>query len=303
MVRTDNDAWSLATGVGATATMVAAGRARASKADRPVITDRFAEELVRAVGIDFFTRWASGELDAGEVDSPGNPWGVQPLTEAQAVRTAFIDAFVADAVSAGIRQVVILASGLDSRGYRLAWPASMTVFEVDQPDVLAFKTDTLAALHAEPATDLRAVPVDLRHDWAAALGHAGFDAGQPTAWVAEGLLAYLPAEAQDRLLDGITALSADGSRLLAEVFWHSFQDQRFVQEATRTWYAHGLDVALDDLCYFGERNDVATYLDRRGWSSKRTLLTELLAAHGFSVPLSHDEQPPQADHHYCAAVR
>ena len=48
MPRTDNDTWDLATSVGATATMVAAARAIASKADNPLIEDRFAEPLVRA---------------------------------------------------------------------------------------------------------------------------------------------------------------------------------------------------------------------------------------------------------------
>ena len=148
MTRTDDDTWDLATSVGATATMVAAGRARATKGR--LIDDPFAEPLVRAVGVDFFTRWAAGELDAAEVDIPGHPWGMQPMTDLLAVRTGFIDAFLVDAAAAGIRQAVILASGLDARGYRLTWPAGMTLFEVDQPRVIEFKTATLAALGAGP---------------------------------------------------------------------------------------------------------------------------------------------------------
>ena len=221
MPRTDNDTWDLATSVGATATMVAAGRARASIADHPVIEDQFAQPLVQAVGVDFFTRWAAGELDPADVDIPDHPWGMQPMTDLLAVRTRFIDQFVADAAAAGIRQAVILASGLDARGYRLSWPSDMTVFEIDQPQVIEFKTATLAALGAKPTVDLRAVPIDLRDDWPAALRQAGFDAQRPTAWIAEGLLAFLPPEAQDRLLDNITALSADGSRLVAEIFLNS----------------------------------------------------------------------------------
>lgn len=73
MGRTDNDTWDLATSVGATATMVAAGRARATRTG--LIDDPFAEPLVRAVGVDFFTRWAAGELDASDVDTPDAPWG------------------------------------------------------------------------------------------------------------------------------------------------------------------------------------------------------------------------------------
>ena len=143
MARTENDSWDLATSVGATATMVAAGRARATRADNPLIEDRFAEPLVRSVGIDFFTRWASGELDPVDVDVPGAPWGMQRMTDMLAARTRYIDAFFADATAAGIRQVVILASGLDARAYRLPWAAGTTVFEIDQPQVIEFKTATI----------------------------------------------------------------------------------------------------------------------------------------------------------------
>jgi methyltransferase (TIGR00027 family) len=216
MPRTDNDTWDLATSVGATATMVAAARAVATKADNPLINDPFAEPLVRAVGIDFLTRLANGDLDAADVDQDDSTWKLQQMPDAMAARTRFFDAFFAEATKAGIRQAVILASGLDARAYRLEWPTGMTVFEVDQPEVIAFKTETLAELGAAPTTDRRTVAIDLRNDWPAALTEAGFDRSQPTAWIAEGLLGYLPPEAQDRLLDNIAALSADGSRLATE---------------------------------------------------------------------------------------
>ncbi len=257
MARTENDTWDLATSVGATATMVAAGRARATKAG--LIDDPFAEPLVQAVGIDFFTRWAAGELDSAEVDIPDHPWGMQPMTDLLAARTRLIDTFCADAVAAGVRQAVILASGLDARAYRLSWPADMTLFEIDQPQVIEFKAATLAASGAEPTVDLRTVPIDLRHDWPAALQRAGFDPERPTAWIAEGLLAFLPPEAQDRLLDNITALSADGSRLVAEIFLNSPESLEVMHTAAQKWYEHGLAAHIDDLWYSGERNDVAMY--------------------------------------------
>ncbi|MBY0387814.1 MAG: class I SAM-dependent methyltransferase [Mycobacterium pseudokansasii] len=216
MPRTDNDTWDLATSVGATATMVAAARAIATKAPAPLIEDRFAEPLVRAVGVDFFTRWATGDLVAADVDDDESVWKLEHMPDAMAARTRFFDSFFRDATQAGIRQAVILASGLDARAYRLAWPADMTVFEIDQPQVIGFKTATLARLGAAPAADLRPVAVDLRHDWPKALLHAGFDRSRPTAWIAEGLFGYLPPAAQDRLLDNVTALSADGSRLGCE---------------------------------------------------------------------------------------
>src|ERR1700734_2343453 len=146
MPRTDNDTWDLATSVGATATMVAAARAVATKADNPLINDQFAEPLVRAVGIDFLTRLATGDLNAADVDAEDSTWKLQQMPDAMAARTRFFDAFFAEATEAGIRQAVILASGLDARAYRLAWPTGMTVFEVDQPEEIAFKTETLDRL-------------------------------------------------------------------------------------------------------------------------------------------------------------
>ena len=111
---------------------------------------------------------------------------------------------------------MILASGLDTRAYRLPWPADTVVFEIDQPEVIAFKSRTLAELGAEPTAERRTVAIDLREDWPSALQAAGFDPTQPTAWIAEGLLIYLPPDAQDRLFDDITALSAPGSRIATE---------------------------------------------------------------------------------------
>ena len=58
MMRAEDDTWDLASSVGATATMVAAARAVATRTADPLITDPFAEPLVRAVGVDFSTRGA-----------------------------------------------------------------------------------------------------------------------------------------------------------------------------------------------------------------------------------------------------
>jgi methyltransferase (TIGR00027 family) len=294
MPRTDNDTWDLATSVGATATMVAAARAVATKSENPLINDQFAEPLVRAVGVDFLTRWAAGELDAAKVDTADSSWKLQQMPDAMAARTRFFDAFFHEATEAGIRQAVILASGLDARAYRLAWPAGMTVFEVDQPEVIAFKTQTLSELGASPTTDRRTVAIDLRNDWPAALTEAGFDRNQPTAWIAEGLLGYLPPEAQDRLLDNISALSADGSRLATEAIpdmpdVDKEKARELMQQATEQWRAHGFDLNFEELGYEGDRADVAEYMDGLGWRSVGRPMSELLAEHGLSpVPQTSD---------------
>jgi methyltransferase (TIGR00027 family) len=301
MARTDNDSWDLATSVGATATMVAAGRARATRADNPLIEDRFAEPLVRAVGVDFFTRWASGELDPADVDVPGAAWGMQRMTETLAARTRYIDAFFSRAANAGIRQVVILASGLDARAYRLPWAPGTTVYEIDQQGVIDFKAATIAELGARPTAEVRAVPIDLRRDWSSALRRAGFDTGQPAAWAAEGLLGFLPSDAQDRLLDNITALSADGSQLVAEVWLVSEANQLALKTSTQKWRDYGLDVELESLGFPGERHDVATYLADRGWRPVRTPTNQLLADNGLPL-LDTGDDAPFSRNYYCTAV-
>jgi len=303
MTRTDNDTWDLATSVGATATMVAAARAIATKADEPLIDDPFAEPLVRAVGVDFLTRWATGELSGDDLDADGSGWGLQQMPAAMASRTMFFDGFFADAAAAGIRQAVIFASGLDARAYRFDWPSDMTVFEIDQPEVIAFKTTTLEGLGAEPTADLRSVAIDLRDDWQTALLAAGFDTSKPAAWIAEGLFGYLPPEAQDRLLDSVTALSAQGSRIATEAVPSGSLDdvdidavRERMRESTAKWRDHGFELDFSELGFHGERNDVGEYLDARGWTSVGMPMGELLVSNGFPpLPQSDDDQMTMND--------
>lgn len=293
VVRSDDDCWDLTSHVGATATLVAAGRARATNSAEPLIEDRFAEPLVRAVGIEFLIKWATGELSASDVDDPEAAWGLQRMTTELVARTRYFDQFFADATATGMRQAVILASGLDARGYRLSWPPGMTVYEIDQPDVLRFKAETLAQLGAEATVDLRMVPADLRHDWPAALLRSGFEPALPTAWIAEGLFGYLPPEAQDRLLDNVTDLSAPGSRMALEAFMGSSDlDSERIEEsirrATRTWRDHGFHLDIWSLNYSGARSDVSDYLDKHGWRSVGTTSARLLADHDLpAVPGNH----------------
>jgi methyltransferase (TIGR00027 family) len=281
--RKENDTWDLTTGVGAVATAAAAARALASRGASPLIKDAFAEPLVRALGVNFFTRLASGELDPAEI------FGMH-MAYTVAVRTRFFDEFFSEATKAGVRQAVILAAGLDSRPYRLSWPAEMTVYEIDQPQVIDFKTKTLADL--VPNADRRAVGIDLRQDWPAALRRAGFDAAQPTVWGAEAMLDFLPSDAQDRLLDNITALSAAGSRLATDYLPNRGHVEAMMpartQPVTDRWRDHGLDIDITDLIYPGDRNDVARYLNTHGWGTVETSLAELFVASGLP-PLSDDE--------------
>ena len=294
MARTDDDSWDLASSVGATATLVALARALASREPVGLVDDPFAEALVRAVGIEAFTRVLDGEVGAarheGDIAVAGQEGAAlladaKPLIDVVAVRTRFFDDFFSAACAAGIRQAVILAAGLDSRAYRLSWPAGTTIFEIDQPDVIAFKAQVLADIGAAPAADIQTVGIDLRQDWPAALRAHGFDDSAPTAWIAEGLLIYLPPEAQERLLDDIDALSAPDSRLATE--YHPDGGAGIAARAssmTAQWTQHGLDLNLGQLFYAGERRPVVDQLEYLGWTVTARPRPEMFAAYGRDFP-------------------
>ncbi|MGA8544066.1 MAG: class I SAM-dependent methyltransferase, partial [Mycobacterium sp.] len=215
--RTEGDSWDITESVGATALSVAAARAVETASADPLIRDEFAYLLVSSAGQPW-ARLASPGLEWLDDDEHGRR-AHRLACDYQAVRTHFFDNYFADAVAAaGIRQVVILAAGLDSRAYRLDWPAGTTVYEIDQPQVVEYKTATLASADVAPKAARRTVPVDLRDDWPAALSVAGFDRTRPTAWLAEGLLPYLPAAAHDRLFEMLTELSAPRSQVAVEAF-------------------------------------------------------------------------------------
>jgi methyltransferase (TIGR00027 family) len=290
MTRTDQDTWDLASSVGATATWVAACRALAGKQAGALIDDPFADPLVRAVGADFFIRVLDGEItdETGGVDPDADPdaeFNLQRMVNMMAVRTRYFDDFFTEATAAGIRQVVILASGLDSRPYRLEWPEGTVVYEIDQPAVIEFKTTALSNLGAEPTAQRRTVAVDLRDDWRSALRQAGFDETQPAAWSAEGLLMYLPPEAQDRLFDAITTLSAPGSRLATEYHLNGMPLlEKRAKAMAKRWGQFGFDTDVSALVYHGERTPAADYLSAAGWQITPRTRADQFAKAGLPVP-------------------
>lgn len=279
--RTDGDSWDLASSVGTTATMVAAARAVASRDADPLFDDPYAAALVRAVGLDFFTKLADGEV---ELPDDGEPGGPAFLATSIAVRTRFFDDFFTDAGAAGIRQAVILASGLDSRAYRLSWSDGTVVYEIDQPQVIEFKCATMESIGATPAAEQRKVGIDLREDWPKALCASGFDPHQPTAWSAEGLLVYLPPDAQDRLFDDITALSARGSRLATEYHPDAAASIGARLKDMKDRWGDAPDMDITKLFYDGERNGVVEYLGEHGWNVSARRRPEVFAEYGRDFP-------------------
>ena len=290
MTRTDDDSWDLASSVGATATMIAAGRAMATNDPRGLINDPFAEPLVRAVGLDFFVKMIDGTIDFSAIEN-ASPARREAMINGIAVRTRYFDSALLTAMDGGVRQVVILASGLDSRAYRLNWPAETVVYEVDQPKVIEFKTTTLAGIGAQPSAERRTVGIDLRYDWPTALRAAGLDTEAPTAWLAEGLLIYLPPEAQDRLFDNITAISAPGSTVATEyVPALKDLDPERVRERTAPFREH-IDIDMPSLVYTGERSHVVEYLRSKGWDAVGTPRAELYNHDGLELPDPEDDEP------------
>jgi len=280
MARAEGDSWDLASSVGATATMVAAQRALSNR--EGLIDDPFAEPLVRAVGLGFFVQAPDGEIDLEEVDPRFN---MRRAAEGMTVRTRWFDKLFTDAAAAGVRQAVILAAGLDARAYRLDWPDGTTVYELDQPEVIDFKTNTLAGLDAKPKANRVTIAIDLRDDWPKALLDNGFDLEQPTAWIAEGLLIYLPPEAQDLLFDRINELSAPGSRVATEHIPDTsmFSDERS-QQISERMKKYGHDIEMRDLIYHGERSHVIEYLTAHRWDVTAQTMREAYAANGFEFP-------------------
>ena len=298
MTRTDQDTWDLASSVGATATMVAAARALASEGNNPVINDPYAAPLVRAVGLDFFRRLVDGEIVTPE-ESADSEKDMALETDSIAVRTRFFDDFFLNAARDGVHQSVILAAGLDARAYRLAWPPGSVVYEVDQPKVIEFKTTTMANLGVTPVAERRTVSIDLREDWPVALRRNGFDTTQPSAWSAEGLLMYLPPDAQDRLFDNITELSAPGSLLATE--YHPDTGTTMSERArafNERWAKFGCDVDLSGLFFDGERSNVVDYLTERGWQVSARPRREMFADYGLVFP----EDPEMAQFRNITAV-
>ena len=290
MARTDDDSWDPASSVGATATMVAAGRAMATKDPRRLINDPFAEPLVRAVGIDFFVAMLDGTLGTSAFPN-SSPERVEAMIAGMAMRTKFFDDYFTT-TAAGVRQAVILASGLDSRAFRLAWPPGTVVYEIDQPAVIDFKNRVLGDLGAQPTAERRTVGIDLRGDWPAALRDAGFDPGAPTAWLAEGLLIYLPPDAQDRLFDTITALSVPGSTMATEyapgIIEFDFEKAR---DRAAMMRERGLDIDMASLIYPGPRSHVMEYLRAKGWQVTGVPRDELLTRNGLQPPDRSDFNP------------
>jgi methyltransferase (TIGR00027 family) len=198
-------------GVGKTALGVARVRALESRREDRLFDDPFAQAFVDAAPGAFPGERQAREPGGGGLRELGAAFSAHAV-----IRTRFYDDWLAAAAGGGCGQVILLAAGLDTRVFRLEWPTGARVFEVDLPDVLAFKEAVLAGCGAAPRCERVTVAADLRGDWAAELVTAGFDRARPAAWLAEGLIIYLTAGEAARLLGTVSDLSGPGGQLAFE---------------------------------------------------------------------------------------
>lgn len=284
-VRSDGDSWDITTSVGSTALFVAAARALEAQKPDPLAVDPYAELFCRAVG----GSWAD-VLDgkAPDHDLKSEDFG-RHFVDFQGARTKYFDSYFQRAAAAGARQVVILAAGLDSRAYRLPWPDGTTVFELDQPQVLDFKREVLAEHGVQPRAQRREIAVDLRDDWPQALQDNGFDPTQFSAWIAEGLLIYLPAAAQEQLFSGIDGLACLGSHVAVEDGAPLPQDEFRTKVEEERAAADGAARPFFQLVY-NERCAPATeWFGEHGWTAIGTPLNDYLREVGRPVPEADSE--------------
>jgi methyltransferase (TIGR00027 family) len=304
VARTNYDSWEITESVGATALGVAAARAAETESENPLIRDPFARVFLDAAGEGVWNWYEAPELPAEVVEAePELPLRMRAMVDYFASRTAFFDTFFLDTARAGIRQAVILAAGLDARSWRLPWPDGTTVYELDQPRVLEFKSATLQSHGAESACNRIGVPVDLRQDWPAALRQAGFDASAPSAWSAEGLMPYLPAAAQDLLFNRVQGLTVTGSRIAVEALAPNFADpQARARRRERMDRVRALMAKADpqrevprtdELWYFEERDDVGDWLRRHGWDVTVKSSEQLMAGYGRRPPTQLEDPAPR----------
>lgn len=281
----ERDTWDITTSVGSTALFVAAARALEAQKERPLSLDPYAEVFCRAVGGE----WAD-LLDGNAPEHKLMSDFGGHFVSFQAARTKYFDEYFAAASDAGVRQIVLLAAGLDSRAYRLPWPDGTVVYELDQPQVLEFKREALERHGDTPMAERREVAIDLRDDWPGALRAAGFDPSRPSAWIAEGLLIYLPAKAQEQLFTGIDELADSGSWVAveegapmpAEVFAAKQAEER----------DGGEEGTFFTLVYNEQHAPAERWFGDRGWTAEATPLPAYLEEVGRPIPLDDQEAGP-----------
>ncbi|MFV0524980.1 MAG: SAM-dependent methyltransferase [Acidimicrobiales bacterium] len=247
-------------GVSRTAVVVAQARADESTRTDRLFTDPHAQVLVAA----------AGRIEG--LSAAGKMAGTHFV-----LRTRFFDDLLGAAVDTGCHQVVLVGAGLDTRAFRLHWPPGVRLFELDLPDLLAFKDQVLAEAGADPTCVRVPVPVDLRDDWPTSLEAAGYDATLPTVWLIEGVLMYLPSAAADRLMERIGQLSRPGSRLGLEHANRAYMELPMMRKAKQR-------LSTTDAGWQSSVEDPVGWLGGHGWRAEVTSPRDLASRHGRTLP-------------------
>lgn len=262
-------------GVWATAVGVAKVRALETERQDALFRDPLAQAFATAGGL-----WASSPSPDDEAARRRR----LAVSFSIVIRTKFLDDLLQRASASGVRQVVLLGAGMDSRAFRMDWPKDTRLFEVDTAAPLNFKASVLRQEGAVARCERIPVAVDLREDWPGALAAAGHDPSLPTAWIAEGLLIYLPEDAVELMLARVSTQSATGSRLGLTM------GSRGVIERFGAGAAPGSAASM----WVSEMpDDPVGWLAGHGWEADSHTLRERAAAYGrpISTPPQREERP------------
>lgn len=285
-----SETWDISTGPGVTALGLAAARSVESGRPDRLIEDPFARLLFEAgdTGLPMLTSWPEPGAEVSDSHAM-HLHGSRYI----GLRTRFYDDVLVE--SAGVGQAVLLGAGLDTRAFRLALPASLRLWEIDQPGVLDFKAAVLAEHGAQPACERAAIGIDLREDWPGALRGEGFDPAVATVWIVEGLIPYLDPAAQAELLRRIHALSAPGSTLaLDRIAGDPASGDRLKRVSERS----GIDMTT--LISAGDAGDLAQLLRADGWEAVEDAAADVAERYGrdLSSPFADGDdaaEPPWLD--------
>lgn len=276
-------------GVSFTALQTAAERAAESARPDALFRDHFAKAMLDAIEDQ------SGQITTAEGSklplsrlSPDMQWLFDNYVS---LRTHYLDQQLQATASDSLIQIVLLASGMDGRAYRLVWPADTTIYELDKPDLLAFKQEIAHCAALSPAARLVAVPADLRDDWLGPLRRSGFDPSRPTLWLLEGILQYLEFSKADQLVADLSAISAPGSRLVTV-----YHVGDLLEPARRTGHDKADDfVAFAKVAQVGRLVPPGEWLPRHGWQFEATSLVAWAQSLGRHPPPAMDPAQDGAD--------
>lgn len=231
-----------------TAYWTAAARAKESEREDRLFNDPWASLLAGQVGAEWIAQRA------------GNVFSTAPMI----IRTHYFDTFLERAVlQNAIRQVVILAAGLDTRAFRLNWPDGTRLYELDQPSILQYKAQALQSTGAKLACERIQIELDLTQPWKESLTRSGFDPQRPSVWLLEGFLFYLPNEDIIHILDTVTSLAAKGSWLGFDIV----NSLTLTSPITRQWIEMQ---ARSGAPWIGAMDDPESFLAERGWRATMT---------------------------------